>query len=223
MYIIIAGGGKVGNQLARDLITDGHEVTVLEANHAKASSLEDELGAVVLGHDASEGRWLIEAGIARADLVIAVTGHDEDNIIICQMADPLSEGKARTIARINNPKNSDTFRLLGIEALVDATDLVMSMIERDVSTDSVVHLMRLQSAGLELIEVTVGQQSSADGATPDDLGLPERGARICVVLRDHKPLIPLATARLKAGDSVILFAQTEDEVELRKQFLGAPT
>ena len=71
--------------------------------------------------------------------------------------------------------------------------------------------------------MTVGQQSSADGATPDDLGLPERGARICVVLRDHKPLIPLATARLKAGDSVILFAQTEDEVELRKQFLGAPT
>ena len=220
MYIIIAGGGKVGTQLARDLITDGHEITVLEANPTKAKSLEDELGAVVLGHDASEGRWLIEAGISRADLVIAVTGHDEDNIIICQMAEPLSDGKARTIARINNPKNSDTFRLLGIEALVDATDLVMSMIERDVSTDSVVHLMRLQSAGLELIEVTVGDRSSAEGTMPDKLGLPERGARICVVLRNHQPLFPLTTTRLQAGDSVILVAQTEDEVELRRQFLS---
>lgn len=220
MYIIIAGGGKVGTQLARDLITDGHEVTVLEANPTKAKSLEDELGAVVLGHDASEGRWLIEAGIGRADLLIAVTGHDEDNIVICQMAEPLSDGKARTIARINNPKNSDTFRLLGIEALVDATDLVMSMIERDVSTDSVVHLMRLQSAGLELIEVTVGDRSSADGTMPDELGLPEQGARICVVLRNHRPLLPLTTTRLQAGDSVILVAQTEDEVELRRQFLS---
>ena len=133
MFVIIAGGGKVGGQLARDLLAERHEVVVMEYDVGKARTLQDDLGDAVVPHDASEGRWLIDAGIDRADLVIAVTGDDEDNIVICQLGAALSGGRARAIARINNPKNSDTFRTLGIESIVNATDLVMTMIERDVS------------------------------------------------------------------------------------------
>ena len=207
MFVIIAGGGKVGGQLARDLLTERHEVVVMESSPGKARALQDEIG---------------DAGIGRADLLIAVTGDDEDNIVICQLGEALSEGRARTITRINNPKNSDTFRTLGIEAIVNATDLVMTMIERDVSVAPVVHLMRLRSAGLELVEMTVAEGSAADGSTPEGLKLPEQGGRISVILRDGEAVLPSPTTRLQAGDSVVLVAQTEFEEALGRQF-AAPT
>ena len=222
MFVIIAGGGKVGGQLARDLLAERHEVVVMESSPSKARALQDDIGDAVVPHDASEGRWLIDAGIGRADLLIAVTGDDEDNIVICQLGAALSEGRARTITRINNPRNSDTFRTLGIEAIVNATDLVMTMIERDVSVAPVVHLMRLRSAGLELVEMTVAEGSAADGSTPQDLRLPEQGGRISVILRDGEAVLPSPTTRLHAGDSIILVAQTEFEEALGRQF-AAPT
>ena len=222
MFVIIAGGGKVGGQLARDLLAGRHEVVVMESNPLKARSLQDEIGDAVVPHDASEGRWLIDAGIGRADVLIAVTGDDEDNIVICQLGAALSDGRARTITRINNPRNSDTFRTLGIEAIVNATDLVMTMIERDVSVAPVVHLMRLRSAGLELVEMTVAEGSAAAGSTPEELGLPEQGGRISVILRDGAAVLPLPSTRLLVGDSVILVAQTEFEEALGRQF-AAPT
>ncbi len=217
MFVIVAGGGKLGGQLARNLLDEKHEVVVLEASAGKAQFLEDELGSTVIPHDASEGRWLLDAGIARADLLIAVTGHDEDNIIICQLGEALSDGRARTIARINNPKNSDTFRTLGIEAIVNATDLVMTMIERDVSLP-VVHLLRLRNAGLELVEMHVAEGSAAAGATTAELALPDQGGRISVILRHGQAVLPAPTTRLEVGDAVILVAQTEFTDALRRQF-----
>lgn len=218
MYIVIAGGGKVGEQLARDLIAEAHEVVLLERDPHKADSLEDDLGSTVLAHDAAEGRWLIEAGVSRANLLIAVTGDDEDNIIICQMGTALSGGQARTIARINNSKNSDAFRALGVEAIVDATDLVMSTIERDVSLAPVVHLMRLRSAGLDLVEITVGAGSAAAGSTVATLSQTEHRAWISVILRGNDALLPTPTTVLKPGDSVILVVETAFEDALRDEF-----
>ena len=161
--IIVAGGGKLGAALARDLVEAGQEVVVLECNRRKAQVLEDQLGSSVLLCDASEGRWLRAAGVQRADLLIAVTGHDEDNIVICQLGRALSNGRLRTIARVNNPKNGDTFRLLGIEALVDATDLVMATIEEDVRVSPAIHLVRLRSAGLDLVEFPGDDRLSGRG------------------------------------------------------------
>ena len=222
MFIVIAGGGKVGSALARDLLAAGHEVVVLEEDRRKAQELEDELGSAVIPHDASEGRWLLAAGIARADLLIAVTGHDEDNIVICQLGRALSDGRARTIARINNPKNSETYRLLGIESIVNATGLVMSTIERDVSVAPVVHLMRLRSAGLELVEFPVTADSPAAGTSIAELALPERGGRISVVLRDDQALFPVPATVLKEGDTVIAVVQIAQEQDLRELFAPEP-
>jgi trk system potassium uptake protein TrkA len=218
MYIVIAGGGKVGERLARDLIAEQHEVVLLEIDPHKANYLEDDLGSTVIAHDAAEGRWLIEAGVARADLLIAVTGDDEDNIIICQMGTALSRGHTRTIARINNSKNSDAFRDLGIEAIVDATDLVMSTIERDVSLAPIVHLMRLRKTGLDLVEIAVGAGSAAAGSTVDALSQTEHQAWISVILRGNTALLPTPTTMLEAGDSVILVVETTFENALREEF-----
>ncbi len=218
MFIIIAGAGKVGGALARDLCAAGHEVVVLEHDTRKAQSLADEIGSSVISQDASEGRWLIGAGIERADLLIAVTGDDEDNIIISQLGRALSDGRARTIARINNPRNNENFRLLGIESIVNATDLVMNTIERDVSVAPIVHLMRLQSAGMELVELPVIRDSPAHGATAGDLDLPARGGQISVILRNDQALFPRHDTVLEAGDLVVAVVRIDQEEELRRLF-----
>ena len=222
MFIIIAGGGKVGGSLARDLLAAGHEVVVLEVARRKAQELEDELGSAVFPHDASEGRWLLAAGAVRADLLIAVTGHDEDNIVICQLGRALTDGRARIIARINNPKNSETYRLLGIESIVNATDLVMSTIERDVSVAPVVHLIRLRSAGLELVEFPVTADSPAADSSLAELRLPERGGRISVILRNDQALFPVPETVLREGDTVIAVVQIVQEGQLRMLFAPEP-
>ena len=221
MFIVIAGGGKVGAALAHDLPPGGHEIVVLEKNRRKAQDLEDELGASVIPQDASEGRWLSTAGVARADLVIAVTGDDEDNLVICQLARALSKGRARTIARLNNPKNQDAFRLLEIEAIVNATDLVMSMIERDLGAAAVVHLMRLRSAGLELVEMTVASESAAAGSSVTDLQLEQLGARVAVVLRGDDALFTFTDLVLRPGDTVVAVVNIANESALRSHFDAA--
>ncbi len=216
MFTIIAGGGKVGSALARDLCAAGHEVVVLERDARKAQSLADDIGSSVIPQDASEGRWLMGAGIKRADLLIAVTGDDEDNIIISQLGRALSEGHARTIARINNPRNNENFRRLGVESIVNATDLVMNTIERDVSVAPIVHLMRLQSAGMELVELPVTRDSPAHGATVGDLNLLAYGGQISVILRDDQALFPRHNTVLDAGDLVVAVVRIDQEEELRR-------
>ena len=220
MFTIIAGGGKVGSALARDLCAAGHEVVVLEREARKAQSLSDEIGSSVIPQDASEGRWLLGAGINRAELLIAVTGDDEDNIIISQLGRALSNGRARTIARINNPRNNENFRRLGIESIVSATDLVMTTIERDVSVSPIVHLLRLQSAGMELVELPVAPGSPAHGSTTSDLDLPAHGGQVSVILRSEEALFPRHDTVLEAGDIVVAVVQIDQEETLR--YLFAP-
>ena len=191
---------------------------MVERDARKAQSLADEIGSSVIPQDASEGRWLLGAGIKRADLLIAVTGDDEDNIIISQLGRALSQGRARTIARINNPRNNENFRRLGIESIVNATDLVMSTIERDVSVAPIVHLLRLQSAGMELVELPVTRDSPAHGATVGDLDLPAYGGQISVVLRGDQALLPGHDTVLEAGDLVVAVVRIDQEAELRLLF-----
>src|SRR3989449_8831634 len=139
MYIIIAGAGKVGWNLARELMAAEHEVTVIESNRDRYMTVEEELEHNVHYGDASE-LWVLErAGIVRADMVIAVTGDDEDNILICQVAKEkyLCE---RVIARCNNPRNLQHFRLLGAQPAVSATDLILNLIEHEVPGHGLVHL-----------------------------------------------------------------------------------
>ena len=163
LYVIVAGAGKVGWNLTRELIEKGHELTVIESDRRRYLTVEQELEHNVQYGDASE-LWVLErAGISRADMVIAVTGDDEDNVLICQVAKEkyLCE---RTIARVNNPRNKQWFELLGIKPVVSATDLILRLIEHEVPEYGLVHLLDLREQRLEIIEMLEKAVLEAAGA-----------------------------------------------------------
>src|SRR5919109_2212836 len=161
-YIIIVGAGKVGWNLARELLEKGHEVTLIENNRNRYLTVEQELEHNIQYGDASE-LWVLErAGISRADLVVAVTGDDEDNMLICQVAKE-KYLVDRIVARVNNPRNVDHFKLLGIHPVVSATDLILRLIEHEVPQYGLVQLLDLTEDRLEIIELQVAEGSPASG------------------------------------------------------------
>ena len=216
MYVVIAGGGKVGWNLARELIGKGHEVTLIENDRRRYLTIEEELEHAVQYGDASE-LWVLErAGIQRADLVIAVTGDDEDNLLICQIAREkyLCE---RIIARVNNPRNLQWFELLGIQPAVSATDLILRLIEHEVPSYGLVHLLDLPAEQLEIIEVEVSNGAPAAGHAVSDVELPD-GSLIISVLRGGKGFVPKADTVIEAGDEVLLVLDPGLEDAITAQF-----
>jgi trk system potassium uptake protein TrkA len=216
VYVVIAGAGKVGQNLARELIERGNEVTVLENNRRRYLSVEEELEHAIQYGDATE-MWVLErAGIARADLVVAVTGDDEDNILICQMAKERYLC-SRIIARVNNPRNLQHFQLLGIQPAVSATDLILRLIEHEVPQYGLVHLLDLRDEQLEIIEIEVSERAPAAAKRVVDIDVPE-GALIISVLRDGRGFVPKAETVIEAGDEVLLVLDPGLEPHITAQF-----
>src|SRR5689334_8519804 len=201
-YVIIAGAGKVGWNLARELLEKGHEVTCIEQDRRRYLTVEQELEHAVQYGDATE-LWVLErAGIQRADLVVAVTGDDEDNLLICQVAKEkyLCD---RIIARVNNPRNYDHFKLLGIQPAISATDLILRLIEHEVPRYGLVHLLALEEERLEIIELEVNPEAPTVGERISDIVLPE-GSLIISVLREGSGFVPRPDTVIEAGDEVLL-------------------
>ncbi|MBV9817650.1 MAG: NAD-binding protein [Solirubrobacterales bacterium] len=219
MYVIIAGAGKVGWNLARELIARDQEVTLIESDHRRYRIVEEELEHAVQYGDATE-LWILErAGIQRADLVIAVTGDDEDNILICQVAKE-KYNVERIVARVNNPRNFDHFKLLGVQPAVSATDLILRLIEHEVPEYGLVQLLALEEEHLEIIELEVGEGSPAAGRAVRDVMLPE-GALIISVLRGGSGFVPKADTVMQAGDQVMLILDPGLEGEITPYFAAA--
>jgi trk system potassium uptake protein TrkA len=219
MYAVIAGGGKVGWNLARELMTKGHEVTLLESNRTRYLTIEQELEHAVQYGDATE-LWVLErAGVQRADLVIAVTGDDEDNVLICQVAKEkyLCE---RIIARVNNPRNREWFSLLGIQPSVSATDLILRLIEHEVPSYGLVHLLDLHDERLEIIEIEVFPEAPAAGRTVASIEMPE-GSLIISVLRGGTGFVPKAETVIEPGDEVLIVLDPGLEDAITQQFSAA--
>jgi trk system potassium uptake protein TrkA len=216
MYIIVVGAGKVGWNLARELLEKGHEVTLIENDRDRFLTVEQELEHNVQYGDASE-LWVLErAGIQRADMVIAVTGDDEDNMLICQVAKEkyLVE---RIIARVNNPRNRQHFELLGVKPYVSATDLILRVLEHEVPEYGLVHLLDLPEERLEIIEMLLGSDSPATGKRVGDLEMPE-GSLLISVLREGEGFVPGPDTVLEEGDEILAVLDPGLEEELKAYF-----
>jgi trk/ktr system potassium uptake protein len=215
MYVLVAGGGKVGANLARLLLRAGHEVTLLEQRPDRFAQLEDEFDHNVLRGDATELHVLERAGIQRPpDLVLAVTGDDEDNVIICQLAKE-KYGVPKVIARVNDPRNQAHFDLLGISPTVCATSNILALVEHEVPEHDLIHLLELRRENLEIVEVQIAQDSPVAGRRVESLALPD-GARLISVMRGDESEIAVGSTELRPGDQVLAILQPGKEDELRR-------
>lgn len=219
MYIVIAGGGKVGRYLTEALVNDGYEVLLIEKVRAKVELYTEQLGGVVVQGDACEAQVLMDAGVSRADVVIAVTGDDEDNLVICQMA-KRKFGVERVIARVNNPKNENIFRRLGITATVSHTDAILNLIERQIPLHSLCHMLNLHDSNLELYDAILEEDSPVINKPLTNLSLPA-DTSILIVLRSGRVLVPRGDLVLNQHDEVLIIGPRQLSGQIRRKFIGS--
>ena len=216
MYAIIVGGGKVGANVGRALLRMGHEVSIVEARPSRFATLESEFEHMARYGDGTEIFVLEAAGMARADVCIAVTGDDEDNIVIGQVARD-HFGVENVVTRVNDPRNQEHFDLLGVAPTVCATESILSLIEHEVPQHSLVHLFSLRRENLDIMEIGVVAESRADGATVDGLPMP-RGTLVISVLRNRVGRVADPGTTLVAGDQVVVIAEPGQESALVEIF-----
>lgn len=215
---IIAGGGKVGANVARSLLRVGHEVTLIEQSTYRFDRLRDEFEHQILLGDATELHVLERAGIARPpELVLAVTGDDEDNLIICQLA---RDGYRvpKVVARVNDPRNQEHFDLLGINQTVCATANILGLVEHEVPEHGIVRLLDLRKENLEIVELQVDRDSPAAGKRVAGLHLPE-GARLISVMRNGRSQLTQDSTVLRPGDQVLAVLEPGNEDQLYRRLV----
>jgi trk system potassium uptake protein TrkA len=218
MYVIISGGGKVGFFLAQELLEANNEVLVIERDANRVAQIAVQLGSSVIQGDGCEATTLDSAGVARADLVAAVTGDDEDNLVVCEIA--RRRGVPRTIARINNPKNELLFKRRGIETTISATQAVLAQIEQELPTHEMIPLLQLHS-GLELVEVRLPDTSPVAGRSVREVLLPPESLISLVVDPGGVPRIPSGDTRLNAGDALVIVTRNECIDLVREALIGS--
>jgi len=220
MYVVIAGGGKVGSNVTRSLLEMGHEVTLIEQRPDRFARLEGEFGPVVIRGDATEISVLERAGIARPpELLLAVTGDDEDNLVISQIGKE-GYGVGKAIARVNDPRNQAHFDLLGITQTICATTSVLGLVEHEVPEHGMVRLLELQREGLEVVEVQIEGGSPAAGSRAGGLSLPG-GSRLISVFRHGRTELVEPGTVMRPGDQVLAVVTHDSAPELRRVLLGA--
>jgi trk system potassium uptake protein TrkA len=221
MYVIVAGGGKVGSNVTRSLVEMGHEVTMIEQRLDRFVQLEQEFGPIVIRGDATEINVLELAGLARPpELLLAVTGDDEDNLVIAQIGKE-GYGVPKAIARVNDPRNQAHFDLLGVSQTVCATSSILGLVEHEVPEHGLVRLLELQREGLEIVEVQIEGHSPAAGSKSGGLSLPP-GARLISVFRHGRTELVDPTTVIRPGDQLLAVVADGSAAELRRVLLGAP-
>lgn len=216
MYVIVVGGGNVGYYLAKQLAQNRHEVLLLEKDRTRYRIISEELGEIAMQGDGCEVALQAEAGFGRADAVVAVTGSDDDNLVVCQMS-KMEHNVPRTIARVNDPRNEKLFKKLGIDATVSSTKIIFNLLEQEVGGGEVIPLAALNRGNIEIVEAEIGPQSPVAEKTIASLVLPNE-ALIISVIRDGHAVLPGPETRLQAGDSVIALVNADREHELRDVF-----
>ncbi len=221
MTIVIVGGGKVGYYLAKTLAPERHRLVLLESDHEhcdRIASELDQLGIDLICGDGTELNALRDAGIEQADLLIAVTGYDQNNLVACQLAHQYFH-VPRTIARVNNPKNIQVFKRLGVDAVVSSTAYIADMISHEVDWTGVNQMLARKVGNVRIRDMLVDKASAANGKSLSDMTLPG-GTILITVVRNQEALIPNGQTRIEAGDRVIALSREEDTNLLNGFFSG---
>ncbi len=214
MYIIIVGCGKVGYYLTKALLNEGHEVLVVEKDAKQCELVAEELGSIVVRGDGCEASTLADVGTGRADVVVAATGDDEDNLVACQVAKHKFH-VPRTIARISNPRNEAIFTKLGIDITVSATNLILEYLQHELPTRSLIHLMRLKQGGLEIVSLKIPPDAAVVGKNLREIPLPPDSVLTMVINKDTGPIVPTGDTVLHAEDEVVAVTKVDAESALR--------
>jgi trk system potassium uptake protein TrkA len=219
MYIVIVGGGKVGYYLSKTLLSYKHKVMIIDLNKDLCSKIADELFIPVLTGDATKINILEAADTAKANIFIAVTGQDEENLIACQLAKK-NFGVKRTIARVNNPKNIKVFEALGVDAAVSSTSIISDLIEQEVDYVGMQALTTIHSDLLVINEIEIRKNSPVHDKLIGDLDIPD-GCVLVSIIKRNEVMMPKDSTLLRAGDSVIIISAHEDRKILRDIFIGS--
>lgn len=218
MNIVIIGAGRIGFNLAQKLIQDKHAVTVIEKDKARCEGISLSLDAMVINGDGCEPRFLEDAEVGRADVVVAVTADDEDNLIVCQLAKEVF-GVRRTVARVNNPKNEHIFTELGVDVPVNATKIIAKIIEEEVSFEDFINLMTFKRGKLALVRVDLSMDSPVINKPVKDIVLPENSVFVTIV-RGESIIVPKGDTVLQKGDDVVALTTIENEQALLDLLIG---
>jgi trk system potassium uptake protein TrkA len=214
VYIVVVGGGRLGYYLTKALLTEGHEVVIVEKEASFCKIINDELGGICIVGDGCETTTLAEVGTGRADMLIAVTGDDEDNLVACQVAKH-KFNVPRTIARMRNPQNEAIFKKLGIDVTVSSTNVILEHIQEEVPTHPLTHLLTIRDRELEIVEIKITPEASVVGKRVRELSLPQ-GSRLALVIPEkQRPRVPTNDTLLQAGDRIIAVITPEAEETLR--------
>lgn len=219
MFAIVVGGGKVGSYLADSLHADGHRVVLMEKRQEVIERVAGEVRCEIFQGDACDPEVFEQSGVAKADLVVAVTGHDEDNLVICQLA-KFSFKVPRVISRINNPRNEWLYtKEWGVDVAVSAVHVIAKIIREEASLGDIVTLLKLRKGEVALVEVKLTKDSPALNKAIKDIGLPS-DCVVVTIIRDSRLIIPAGTTTFSLGDEVLALTTVENEAKLA-QVLGA--
>jgi trk system potassium uptake protein TrkA len=222
MFVIIVGGGKVGTYLARALQTQDHEVIVIEKVAKKAQQMANLLETdVTMVGDGCDPAVLEAAGVKRADVVVADTGDDEDNLVVCLISRRHSQ--ARCIARVNNPKNKLIFESIDRErpiTLISSTEVILDAINAHVNTNELSLIAKLKDGALELVKLQIPAGAPADGKRIVDIGIPRSAIVVAVDRSGEDVVIPSGDTVLRAGDNVIMMVKTSTRDDVRQALVG---
>jgi len=219
MYIIVVGGGRLGYYLTKALLDEGHEVLIIEKNATVCEIIVNEMGSVCIRGDGCEAATLAEIGTERADMLIAVTGDDEDNLVACQVAKH-KFNVPRTIARIRNPKNEVLFKKLGVDVTISTTNIILEHIEEEVPTHPLTHLLTIRDKGLELVDIKIPPESTTIGKPVKELTLPPESVLSLIIRKARKPIVPTPSTTIEAEDRIIAVTPPESEEALRTALRG---
>lgn len=216
MFIIVVGGGKVGRFLINDLSKKGHKVILIEQNKEKGEFIKDKYGVEVINGDGSEKEILEKAGVEEVDVLLAVTKDDQDNLVICQMAERQFD-VPQTFTTVNTPGNEKLFDWLGVNVAVSSASILSALVDQEVAINDLKTLLAKDQEELKMVRIVVSSESKIINTKLKEINLPLESVMV-TILRGDKPIVPRGNTKILPEDLLVVLTKPEFEEELYEIF-----